>query len=202
MSTNRPKIPQNQRPSVKVILVGNSGVGKTCLIASFYKQSFDNKTSPNVAPAYSYSDVRNSKGLTIRLQIWDTAGQEKYLSVNQLFFRDSGVAFICFEAGDKESLESVPDWVKRVKDEVPTCELLFVITKSDLKTKEEMETILDEAKNALQQYNPQKIYVTSAVTREGVTEVFDAAADAYRPKNQAPPQQQIPEKTEKKKSCC
>ena len=201
MSTNRPKIPQNQRPSVKVIFVGNSGVGKTCLIASFYQQNFDIKTSPNVAPAYSYSDVRNSQGLTIRLQIWDTAGQEKYLSVNQLFFRDSGVAFVCFEAGDKESLDSVHDWAKRVKDEVPTCEILFVLTKSDLKTKEEMEKIVDEVKEALKEYNPPKIYVTSAVTREGVNEIFDAAADAYRPKNQAPAQH-LPDQQEKKKSCC
>ena len=199
-STNRAKIPQNQRPSVKVILVGNSGVGKTCLIASFNKQAFDFKMPPNVAPAYSFSDVRNSQGLTIRLQIWDTAGQEKYLSVNQLFFRDSGVALVCFEAGDQGSLASVPDWVKRVKDEVPSCELIFVLTKSDLRTKDELDSIVAEAQERLKEFNPKKIYVTSALTRDGVVDVFDAAADAYRPKNQAP-KSSLPDQ-QKKKSCC
>ena len=195
------KIPQNLRPSIKVILVGNSGVGKTCLIASFYKQVFDFKTAANVAPAYSYQDVRNSQGLMVRLQIWDTAGQEKYLSVNQLFFRDSGVALVCFEAGDETSIDSIGEWIKRVKDEVPSCELIFVLTKSDLRTKEELELIVQQAYEKLKQYEPKTIYVTSALTREGVDDVFNAAADAYKSKNQVP-KSSIQEEKKKEKSCC
>lgn len=176
------KSPINQRPTVKVILVGNSGVGKTCLIAAFYKQAFDNKTQNTVAPAYSYYDVKNSRGVNIRLQIWDTAGQERYSSVSQLFYRDSDVALICFDVEESSSISAIPDWVKKVRDEVPHCTLFFVLTKADLKSAQEIEQIQSEAMAVIQQYEPNTIYVTSALTKEGVNAVFEAASDLYKPK--------------------
>ena len=176
------RIPQSQRHAIKVILVGNSGVGKTCLIASFYKQSFDFNMTANVAPACSFSDIRNTNGYNVRLQIWDTAGQEKYLAVNQLFFRDSEVALVCFEANDPTSIDSINDWVKRVKDEAPNCELLFVLTKCDLKTPEEIQQLKKTVMPIISPYNPKTLFVTSALTREGVNDVFNAAADTFKPK--------------------
>lgn len=197
------RIPQSHRPTIKVILVGSSGVGKTCLISAFYKQSFDNQTPSTVAPAYSYSDVKNSKGLSVRLQIWDTAGQERFHSVSQLFFRDSDVALVCFEAGDKESFNAVPDWIKNVRDEVPTCEIFFVITKSDTKTKEECEEDKANAEAQFSQYEPKGIFITSARTKEGVNEVFNAAADLYKPKATLANTTNIAKTQEKeKKGCC
>jgi len=196
------RIPQSQRPTVKVILVGGSGVGKTCLISSFLKQSFDTNSLSTVAPAYSYSDVKNSRGTSVRLQIWDTAGQERYHSVSQLFFRDSDVAFVCFEAQYPASLSSVHDWVKRVREEVKSCELFFVVTKSDLRTKEELETIKQEAMAQVSCYDPKGIFVTSSLTKEGVTEIFNAAADLYKPKSAQVSQTADLTKKEKSKTCC
>ena len=197
------RIPQSQRPTIKVILVGSSGVGKTCLISAFYKQSFDFNSVSTVAPAYSYSDVKNSKGINVRLQIWDTAGQERYHSVSQLFFRDSDIALVCFEAGDKTSFDSIPDWVKRVKDEVPTCQLFFVITKSDLKNKEEIEKIKEEIQSQLNHFEPKGYFITSSLTKEGVSDVFNAAADLYKPKNaQSSKTTDVTKSNNNKKSCC
>ena len=199
------RIPQSQRPTMKVILVGNSGVGKTCLIASFNKESLDFNTPANVAPAYSYSDVRNSQGITVRLQIWDTAGQEKYLSVNQLFYRDSDVALVCFEACDQISLDSIKDWVHRVRDQVPQCELVYVITKSDLKTKLEIDQFQKTATSIISQFGGKKIFVTSALTREGVVDVFNFASDLYKPKSVNPGKTQNltnDKKKSEKDGCC
>ena len=177
------KLPQNHRPAMKVILVGSSGVGKTCLISSYLKQTFDENKTSTVAPSYSFIDVKNSNGLSVRLQIWDTAGQERYHSVSQLFFRDSDVAFICYEAGDEISFNAVPDWVKSVKDEVPTCDLFFVITKSDIHTPEEVQQCQSTSENSFAQYEPKGIFVTSAKANQGVQEVFNAAVELYKPKN-------------------
>ena len=177
------KLPHNQRPSLKVILVGSSGVGKTCLISSYLKQTFDENKTSTVAPSYSYTDVKNSKGISVRLQIWDTAGQERYHSVSQLFFRDSDLAFLCFEAGDEASFKTVPDWVRSIRNEVPTCDLFFVITKSDIHSKEEIEQCKSTAEYQFAQYDPKGIFITSAKTKEGVQEVFEAAVELYKPKN-------------------
>jgi small GTP-binding protein len=82
-------IPRDTRPALKVILTGNSGVGKTCLINAFQKQSFTRRTSPTVAPSYIRSVVQRKNGSSIVLQIWDTAGQERFMSISQLFFKDA-----------------------------------------------------------------------------------------------------------------
>jgi small GTP-binding protein len=162
---------------VKIILVGSSGVGKTCLSASYLKQHFDRATSPTVAPAYSCRPVKRADGSVVVLQIWDTAGQERYSSISQLFFRDSDVAFVCFDPNDSPSVTSVRDWVQRVLDEVPECRLFAILTKADKYGKE--SEVLDQSKATLGDLNFEHFFVTSALTRKGVDEPFAAAAEVY-----------------------
>ena len=175
-------VPKTQRPTLKVILVGSSGVGKTCLISTYFRQSFDFETPPTVAPAYSCSDVKKADGTQVSLQIWDTAGQERYQSVSKLFFRDSDVAFVCFEAGEPESTKEVPNWVKRVRDEVPCCAIFFVMTKCDLHTPQEIAEIKAQAKSEFAEFNGKDVFVTSALAKEGINELFQAAAEMYKSK--------------------
>lgn len=198
------RLPQNYRPTMKAILVGSSGVGKTCLISAYLKQSFDEQKTSTVAPSYSFIDVKNSSGVNVRLQIWDTAGQERYHSVSQLFFRDSDIAFVCYEAGDEVSFGAVPGWVRRVRDEVPACDLFFVITKSDLKTKEVVDETLNNSQQQFAQFEPKGYFVTSAKSNEGVQDVFNAAIELYKPKNASniPPADTSKKEPPAKKGCC
>ena len=120
-----------------------------------------------------------------------------------MFFRDSEVAFVCFEAGDEVSFNAVKDWIKSVKDEVPTCNIVFVITKSDLYSPEKVQESLSSAENAFSQYESKGIYVTSAKTNTGVQELFAAAVELYKPKNAASrPQITESKASEKKGGCC
>ena len=173
-------VPKTQRPTLKIILVGSSGVGKTCLISTYFRQSFDFLTPPTVAPAYSCSDIKKADGTLVSLQIWDTAGQERYHAVSKLFFRDSDVAFICFEAGEPESTKEVPNWIKRVRDEVPSCIIFFVMMKCDLHTPQEIADIKSRAESDFAEYNGKGVFVTSALAKEGVNELFQAAAEMYK----------------------
>ena len=199
---NNSGLPKNQRPTLKIILVGSSGVGKTCLISSYFKQSFDFQSIPTVAPAYSCSDVKRSDGTTISLQIWDTAGQERYHSVSKLFFRDSDIAFICFEAGDKISTQEVPNWIKRVREEVPACSIFFVITKSDLHSKEEIIQIKESAIDEFKDLPSKGIFITSALSKEGVNELFNAAADLYQIRVASSHHLNKPTEKKEKNGCC
>lgn len=187
---------------LKIILVGDSGVGKTCLISSYFKQSFDKHSIPTVAPAYSCSDVKRKDGKTISLQIWDTAGQERYHSVSKLFFRDSALAFICFECGDEASTQGVPNWIKRVYDEVPQCQLFLVLTKTDLREKEKLETYKQEALDKFKEYNIKGIFLTSALTREGVSELFTEAAELFVPTEKTVTARPSVAEEQHSKPCC
>ncbi|EAY18168.1 small GTP-binding protein, putative [Trichomonas vaginalis G3] len=199
----RTQIPSSNRPILKTILVGNTGVGKTCLISSSFKNAFETKSNPTVAPSYNFTDIVNCDKVSVRLQIWDTAGQERYVSVSQLFFRDSDIAFVCFDSCDKESFDGINNWVSRVHDEVPSCKLFYVITKSDLHTPQEIDEMLEKVVNFLGPENREKIFVTSAKNRTGIDEIFLSAANSYTtPHPQATSKVNIDEKSEKSGCAC
>jgi small GTP-binding protein len=196
-------IPRDYRPTVKVILVGNSGVGKTCLIGSYLKHSFENRTAQTVAPAYSCREVKRADGTVVILQIWDTAGQERYSSISQLFFRESNVALVCFEPNDETSVLAVRDWVKRLLSEVSDCHLFGVLTKADLIPADDLAGVLDQVRVTLADVNFERVFATSSVTRDGVEAVFRGAAELYTKKGPHPGAgaQNVQPKTGKE-GCC
>jgi small GTP-binding protein len=174
-------IPRDSRPALKVILTGNSGVGKTCLISAYQMQTFTRRTSQTIAPSYIRSVVQRKDGSSIVLQIWDTAGQERFMSISQLFFKDSHCALVCFDPSDPPSVLGAKDWVKRVTDEVPGCQLFGVLTKSDKHESAQVEMALQEAKTQLVDVGIEKFFVTSAVSRQGVQELFAEVAEVPAP---------------------
>jgi small GTP-binding protein len=195
-------IPRDYRPTVKVILVGNSGVGKTCLIGSYLKNTFENRTAQTVAPAYSCREVKKQDGTIVILQIWDTAGQERYSSISQLFFRDSNVALVCFDPNDETSVVAVRDWVKRILNEVSECHLFGVLMKSDLIPADGIESVINQTKVTLADVNFEAFYATSSLTRDGVEAVFQATAELYTKKGPGPAVGQRPQAKEGTGTCC
>ncbi|OHT11293.1 Ras-related protein Rab-19 [Tritrichomonas foetus] len=174
--TNKMSIQDNSNV-IKIILVGNTGVGKTCLIGSYLRHKFEENIESTLSPAYSTQPYIKTDGSKIMMQLWDTAGQEKYHAVSQLFFRNADIALMCFTAGDKESMESIHEWIRMVKNEAPECALLFVATKSDLMQKEQADSVIKDAEAEFQQYKSHGVFLTSAKVRYNVDNVFHAAGE-------------------------
>ena len=190
------------KPLLKVILVGASSVGKTCLVRSFFEKRFDEHTTPSVLPGYLMQTLTRSDGALVDLQVWDTAGQERYDAVSQLFFRDADVAFICCEAGSKESLEGVGEWVAKVRNQVATCVIVFVLTKCDLVEKDKLQEFTNEAREFLRQFEPADVAVTSAKTRVGVEKLFKGAVELCRPQTVKKMDTRSVEEERPTKMCC
>ena len=187
--------------AIKIILVGNTGVGKTCLIGSYLKQHFDENTQATLSPAYSTQQITKSDGTKITIQIWDTAGQEKYQAVSQLFFRNSDIAILCFTAGDRESMTSIHEWISMVCSESPKCKLIFVATKSDLLQKKDFENVIHDAEAEFQQYQSPIILLTSAKTSYNIDNVFRIAGEIAESISTVAPNGMDLQRTEKS-SCC
>lgn len=168
---------QEKSDGVKIIFVGNSGVGKTTLLGSMLKHSFNENVQSTIYPAFYTQTYTKTDGGKIELQLWDTAGQEKYHAVSQLFFRNSNIAVVCFAAGDQESMSAVHEWVRMVKNEEIDCFLLFVATKSDLLEKEDFENVIGDAEAELQQYENANFFLTSSKTGYNIDNVFKALCE-------------------------
>ena len=159
--------------SLKLILVGCSGVGKTSLVSSYFDNPFENQELPTVAPASCTATIAIEGNRKVNLQIWDTAGQERFQSISQMFYRDSQVAFICY---DSENEDSIEQWVNRVRQSVPECVLFLVTTKADLMTADQQTQAAGKGNEYAKKYNCKLHLLTSAANGLGVKDLFTNAA--------------------------
>ena len=119
----------------KIIVIGNSGVGKSCLTLKATKDIFqENFVSTMGFQFYSFHVKINQK--VFKLQIWDTCGQEIYRSLITNFYRTAALAIIVYSVTDKKSFEETEIWLKQVKlNADPNCKIFLIDNKVDLPEK-------------------------------------------------------------------
>ena len=106
---------------VKVVLLGESGVGKTSIISQFTANKF-NPRCPTSVSAQFISKIINfpEYNKKIKFEIWDTAGQEKYRSLTKIFYKDAGAAILVYDITRKESFEEIQKyWINQIKEFAP-----------------------------------------------------------------------------------
>ena len=158
----------------KLILAGESSVGKTSLISSITNKEFLTKYTPTICFEYVWLNLLINDSV-LRLQIWDTCGQEIYQSLIRNFYHHANIAFLVFSLNDRNSFDKIDNWFKEIKDIRGDDLFLFLIgNKSDLKQNELIS--IDEIQNFIKTHNIKYYGETSAKTGEGVDVVFKEAA--------------------------
>ncbi|CAL1582637.1 unnamed protein product [Knipowitschia caucasica] len=117
---------------VKMVLLGSCGVGKSSLATRFVKGEFVN-IQQTVGCAY-HSHVVSVNGVSLRFEIWDTAGQEKYHSVTPLYYRGAHAALVVYDVSNKESFRRAQFWLKELeKQYIPDSTVVWLVgNKADL----------------------------------------------------------------------
>ena len=105
----------NQREgTIKAILLGESMVGKTALMKRIISNTFEETISTN-GPSSNYVDIEIN-GNTLKLTLWDTAGQEKFRSLNKLYYKGAEIEFLVYSVTDRKSFEELKNyWYQEVK---------------------------------------------------------------------------------------
>uniref|UniRef100_A0A669BF06 Calcium release activated channel regulator 2A n=1 Tax=Oreochromis niloticus TaxID=8128 RepID=A0A669BF06_ORENI len=128
----------------KIVLVGNSSVGKTCLLRRFCDEAFHPGTSATVGIDYSVKTITvdNSQ---VALQLWDTAGQERYRSITKQFFRKADGVVVMYDITTEESFTAVRQWLTSVKEgageDIP---VMLLGNKTDKETEREVQKSIGE----------------------------------------------------------
>ena len=102
--------------SFKIIVIGNSGVGKSCLSLKATKNIFEEQFMSTVGFEFFAFNIKINEKI-IKLQIWDTCGQEVYRSLISNFYRSSSMAIIVYSIDNEESFNDLDNWVKQLKSE-------------------------------------------------------------------------------------
>ena len=179
----------------KVILVGDSGVGKTTMICRYVGHPFDGMTVSTSAAVFSTKTIDVGSG-AVDLEIWDTAGQEVYRSLMGMYYRGAQAALLCFT---KENVSSIKEWVSLVREYEPHCEIILVMTKSDLCELEDIEAVEREVAKIHQECGTKEFVVTSASSGVGIQIPFEIAAKCTPRVKRA---LELNEKTQAQSQCC
>ena len=160
--------------SFKVIVIGDSGVGKSCLTTQAVRQNFEEFYTATVGFEFLTFNMRINNNV-LKLQIWDTCGQEVYKSLISNFYRNSSLALILYAIDNLDSFRHAETWLNDLEQQAnPNVKIFLVGNKSDLEdkrviTKEEGEKFKEEK-------NLDKFIETSAKTGENAQEVLIEAA--------------------------
>ena len=209
-----------KEPGCKVVLLGDSGVGKTCIISRYISGTFDtNSASTNGASYASKKVTYDQLNKTIMLDIWDTAGQEKYKALTKFFYKDAKVAILVYDITLRQSYDNIKEyWYKQIQENGDKRMILGIAgNKCDLY---EDEAVPEAEAREFAKSIGALFGLTSAATNSGIDALFfDAGYKYLDPTFQQSVQQEKEEKGEtgpkitldkkdvnnekkKKKGCC
>ena len=162
----------NYDKTCQILLIGDSLVGKTCLIQRYANGIFKEDYITTVGLDY-YTKQEMIKNLNVSVKLWDTAGQERFKALTPSFFRNAEGVVIAYDVTNSESFDNLKFWISSIKTNLFEKNIFIPIiiigNKIDL---EDMRDISKDVASAFAKENNFKYFETSAKTGEGVDEAF------------------------------
>jgi small GTP-binding protein len=158
----------------RVVVVGDSTVGKTSILGHLVSRTFNPHQAPTVVSNFHYyaDDVG---GIGVELQIWDTAGQEKFRALGPIYFRNASAAIAVYDRTSRESFEHLPQWIDAFTETAgPQAVIAVAANKRDLPNE---RVTFSEAEEWAREHN-YAIVETSAVTGAGIQQLFSGLVGA------------------------
>ena len=157
--------------TVKVVLIGESGVGKTSIISRYTTNTFDPQTLTSSSAQFLTKTINLNENTSIKFDIWDTAGQEKFKSLAKIFYKDAKVIILVYDITNKPSFETLKNyWYKEIMDNsVSDLILALVGNKSDLY---ENEQVTDKEGKLFAKEINAIFKSTSALSNRGINSLF------------------------------
>lgn len=174
--------------NVKMVVVGDGAVGKTCMLISYTTNSFPGEYVPTVFDNYTATVVikQGSKDIPVNIGLWDTAGQEDYDRLRYLSYPNTDVFLVCFSVVSPDSYDNLKTkWLPEIRNYQPNTPFILVGSKLDLRNDPgRIEALAAEGKEPLTREDGERLAAElgaagymecSALTQEGLKEVFDRA---------------------------
>ena len=155
-------------PLYKILLLGDSTVGKTCFLLRFMEDSFIDLHMATIGLDYKLKTMTLEEQKIVKVQIWDTAGQDKFRAITRNYYKGASGIILIFDVTNIKSFENIKKWINEIKEEISENVSIVLIgnkidnVKERKITKEQGEKIANEIGT--------KFFETSAKTGEGINE--------------------------------
>lgn len=187
----------------KVVVIGDSVVGKTSLLNQYNLKRFQQTTDATIGASFICATEQTSNG-PVTLHIWDTAGQEKYRSLVPMYSRSAVAAIVVVDVTMMSSYEHIQDWINVIKcGYSPKCKIYIVANKMDLEPVIPLTSLVKFAQD-----NGYMFFKTSALDYATVAPLFHQIAEDIALKRKKNPDEQAIcsvssiDEAEPKNSCC
>uniref|UniRef100_A0A915MCZ2 Ras-related protein Rab-43 n=2 Tax=Meloidogyne incognita group TaxID=654580 RepID=A0A915MCZ2_MELJA len=155
----------------KIVLIGDMGIGKTCIVQRFKNGTYIEKQGTTIGVDFTMKTVVMD-GKRIKLQIWDTGGQERFRTITQSYYRSANGIILCYDLTSSESFQSLQKWIDDVaKFAVPNVAKILVGTKSDL-AEEQRKVEIEEAEQLSRAHNMLQNLEVSSKTNVNIDTIF------------------------------
>ena len=163
--------------SIKITLIGDSGVGKTCIIFRFISNEFSSNTLTTDGVSYSKKEI-TYKDKKIQLDLWDTAGQEQYRSLGKHFYKDSFIVILVYNITVKESFDNLKNiWLEDVVNYGEEYKVLAIVgNKCDLY---EQEAVSEPEARKFAEDNNALFMIVSAKDGTNIELLFESCVKKY-----------------------
>jgi Ras-related protein Rab-5C len=156
--------------TMKVVLLGHAGSGKTCIVKQITTGTFSDLTSPTLGASYASKTISTAQG-EYKLQIWDTAGQEKFRSMAPMYYRGAHAALIVYSIVDESSFTAVDSWVTSLRDNNPDADMALFLVANKIDLDENRSTSAERGEECAHSIGA-NYWEVSAKTGEGLDELF------------------------------
>ena len=165
---------ENVPREVKILLFGNSGVGKTAIFNRFYKNKFDGIFTSSIGVDFQ-TRIFEYKNKKYSIHLFDTAGEERFRSLTSSYFHMAEYFILVFDLTNKNSLNAIPDWLESLKENVEKPKFMILGNKCDLErnqiSDEEINDVLEGKDNF--KINGENFMKVSAKSGKNVVEAFN-----------------------------
>ena len=165
--------------SVKVVLLGESGVGKTCIISQFTEHKFDQGVLSSISAQFVSKTIEYIDfGKAIKFDIWDTVGQERFRSMAKIFYKDAKVVVFVYDITSLKSFDALQNfWYNEIKNNCDVTPVFALVgNKTDLY--EDQKVDITDARNFAKKIGA-IFQLTSAKKDDGISVLFDNIGKKY-----------------------
>ena len=187
----------------KILLLGDSEVGKSCFLMRYADNVFVDNYITTIGLDYKLKYIQLDSGQVIKVQLWDTAGQDRYRTIAKNYYKGSHGILLLYDVTKSSSFENIREWIKDIREEVYEKAIIFLIG-NKIDKKDQIKIKTEDAEKLAEEFNI-PFFEASAKSGENVDEIFKALykkiSEVYVDIQQEGGRK-LSKKNKKNKKCC
>ena len=159
----------------KYIIVGNASVGKSCILNQFLNNRFTDEYEITVGVEFGGKTIQLQDNSKIKLQIWDTAGQENFKAITRAYYRSAAIALVVYDITSRESFDQVESWLEECKIN-GNQEMTIILVGNKIDLESERVVSFEEGKQFAEK-NSMMFFECSAKQGKNINDIFVQSAE-------------------------